>query len=86
MRAVSGPVRPIVEAFQSVALIAPKPAVQGLSMDAPIPSHLGHRPTFRDYHQDRFVPLLSHAHLPHPRECQASAGTPVRHQPQPRQA
>src|SRR5207244_13411237 len=39
-----------------------------------------------DYRQDRFVPLLSHAHLPHARECQASAGTPVRHQPKPRQA
>src|SRR5467141_3214140 len=37
-------------------------------------------PATEDRH-DRRVRLLSHAQLLHARECQASAETPVRHQP-----
>src|SRR5712692_5924344 len=36
MRAVSRPVRPIVEAFQSVSFTARQPSVHGLPMDAPV--------------------------------------------------
>src|SRR2546429_8033483 len=45
----------------------------------PVPGHLRHRsPAVED---DRLVSLLSHAQLLHARECQASAETAVRHQP-----
>src|SRR5713226_2923367 len=81
MRAVSRPVRPIGEAFQSVSFIARQPAVQGLPMDAPIVGHLGNCPTVADDRQDRFVPLLRHAYLPHARECHASTEVAVTHQP-----
>src|SRR5712691_11351174 len=44
-----------------------------------LPPH--HRPTVANYRQDRLVPLLSHAHLPHARERDKSAEVGVTHQP-----
>src|SRR5713101_983719 len=81
MWAVSRPVRPIIQAFQSVAFVARQPTVHRPPRDAPIPGHLAHRPTVADYRQDRPVPLLSHAHLPHARERDKSAEVAVTHQP-----
>src|SRR5882724_633573 len=81
MRAVSWSVRPIIEAFQSVAFVAREPTVHRPARDAPILGHLTHRPTVADYRQDRFVSLLSHAHLPHARERDKSAEVGVTHQP-----
>ena len=81
MRAVARPMGAVRQAIQSVCLIALEPDMDRLSGDVPIAGHLGHGPTLCDYCQDCFVPLLCHAYLPHGRECQASAGTPVRHQP-----
>src|SRR6266566_2642893 len=48
---------------------------------APVPHHLRHRPPAAEDRRGRLVPLLSHPQLLHARECQASAETPVRHQP-----
>src|SRR6266852_1978856 len=81
MRAVSWSVRPIIQAFQSVAFVARQPTVHRPPGDAPIPGHLAHSPTFANYRQDRLVPLLSHAHLPHARERDKSAEVAVTHQP-----
>src|SRR5712691_7011544 len=80
MRAVSWSVRPIIQAFQSVAFVGREPAVHRPPRDAPIPGHLVHRPTVADYRQDRLVTLLSHAHLPHARERDKSAEADVTHQ------
>src|SRR5216683_7482807 len=81
MWAVSRPVRPMIQAFQSVAFVARQPTVHRPPRDAPIPGHIAHRPTVADYRQDRPVPLLSHAHLPHARERDKSAEVAVTHQP-----
>src|SRR5712692_4381379 len=81
MRAVSWSVRPIIQAFQSVAFVARQPTVHRPPGDAPILGHLAHSPTFANYRQDRLVPLLSHAHLPHARERDKSAEVAVTHQP-----
>ena len=54
---------------------------QRLPTNAPVARHLGHRPTITNYCQDRFVPLLRHAHLPHARERDKSAELGVTHQP-----
>src|SRR6266566_6295904 len=81
MRALSRPVGPIVQAFESVALIARQPPVHRPSRDAPIPGYLTHRPTVANYRQNRFVPLFSHAHLPHARERDKSTEVGVTHQP-----
>ncbi len=73
MRAVTRPVRPIIQAFQSVAFVARQPTAHRPPGDAPISGHLAHRSTVANYRQDRLVPLLSHAHLPHARERDKSA-------------
>src|SRR5437660_11052132 len=83
MRALGRPVRPIVQAFESVALITQQPPVHRSPGHAPVGSHLAHCPTIANYCQDRLVPLLSHAHLPHPRERDKSAEVGVTHQPKP---
>jgi hypothetical protein len=67
MRAMSRPVRPIIQAFQSVTFLARQPTVHRLPTHAPIARHLAHRPTVGDDSKNRFVPLLSHTHLPHGR-------------------
>jgi len=85
VRAMRRPMRKIRQALQSVRFVARQPRVHRLPADTPVARYLGNRPPFRNHRHDRLVPLLSHAHLPHARECQASAGTPVRHQPKPRQ-
>src|SRR5713226_5747237 len=81
MRAVSRPVRPIIQAFQSVTFVARQPTVHRPPRDAPIPGHLADRATIANYCQDRLVPLLSHAHLPHARERDKSAEVAVTYQP-----
>src|SRR5713101_8026105 len=81
MRAVSRPMRPIFQAFESIALIARQPSVHRSSRHAPVSAHLAHCPTVAYYCQDRLVPLLSHAHLPHAWERDKSAEAGVTHQP-----
>ena len=75
----------IVQTLGPFPFVSRQPAVNRLPTDTPILCHLGHDATVGDYRQHCLVPLLSYAHFPHARECQASAGTPVRHQPKPRQ-
>ncbi len=67
MRTMCRSRRPIAEALQAVAFIAGQPAVHRLPTGAPLACHLAHRPTGADDCQNRLVPLLSHAHLPHGR-------------------
>src|SRR5450756_2645835 len=81
MRALGRPVRPIIQAFESVALIAHQPPVHRSPRHAPVCGHLTHCPTVANYRQDRLVPLLSHAHLPHAQERDKSAEVVVTHQP-----
>src|SRR5438477_3226663 len=81
MRALGRPVRPIVQAFESVTLITQQPPVHRSPGHTPVGSHLAHCPTIANYCQDRLVPLLSHAHLPHARERDKSAEVGVTHQP-----
>src|SRR6202162_1299104 len=81
MRTLSRPVGPIIQAFESVALIARQPPMHRSPRHAPVCGHLAHRPTVTKYCQDRLVPLLSHAHLPHARERDKSAEVGVTHQP-----
>src|SRR2546429_5909593 len=81
MRALGRPVRPIIQAFESVTLITQQPPVHRSPGHAPVGSHLAHCPTIANYCQDRLVPLLSHAHLPHARERDKSAEVAVTHQP-----
>src|SRR5258706_3813724 len=81
MRALGRPVRPIIQALESVALIAHQPPVHRSPRHAPVCGHLAHSPTVANYCQDRLVPLLSHAHLPHARERDKSAEVGVTHQP-----
>src|SRR5438067_7459913 len=81
MRTVSGPARAIIQTFKSVAFVARQPTVHRPRRDAPVPGNLAHRPTVANYRQDRLVPLLSHAHLPHARERDKSAEVAVTHQP-----
>src|SRR5712691_5887481 len=81
MRALGWPVRPIIQAFKSVALIAHQPPVHGSPGHATVGSHLAHCPTVAYHRQDRLIPLLSHAHLPHAPERDKSAEVGVTHQP-----
>ncbi len=81
MWALGRPVRPILQAFKSVALIAHQPPVHRSPGHAPVCGHLAHCPTVANYGQDRLVPLLSHAHLPHARERDKSPEVGVTHQP-----
>src|SRR5216684_162095 len=81
MRALRRPVRAIIQAFESVALIAHQPPMHRSPRHAPVCGHLAHCPTVANYCQDRLVPLLSHAHLPHARERDKSAEVGVTHQP-----
>src|SRR5437588_2414970 len=67
VRAVCGPARVVAKALQAVTFIASQPAVHRLPTDACFTRDLAHRPTVANYSQNRFVPLLSHAHLPHGR-------------------
>src|ERR1700681_4090522 len=81
MRALSRPVRPIIQALESVALITRQPPVHRPPGHAPVCGHLTHRPAITNHCQDRLVPLLSHAHLPHARERDKSAEVGVTHHP-----
>src|SRR6266567_4088241 len=81
MWALGWPVRPIIQAFESLALIAHQPPVHRSPRHAPVCGHLAHGPTVANYCQDRLVPLLSHAHLPHARERDKSAEVGVTYQP-----
>src|SRR5579859_5157557 len=67
VRAVGRPRGAVAQAFQPVAFVASQPAVHGLPAHTPFARNLTHRPTVGNNSQHRFVPLLSHAHLPHGR-------------------
>src|SRR5256885_13506303 len=67
VRAVCRTERTVAKALQAVAFVACQPAVHGLPADAPLARDLAHCPTVGCYSKNRFVPLLSHAHLPHGR-------------------
>src|ERR1700737_2549546 len=60
--------------------------MQSLAVDAPLAGHLGDRTTITNHSQDRLVPLLSHAHLLHGRQCYQSAELGVTNQPKARGA
>ena len=47
--AIGWSVRPIVQAFKSVAFVACQPTMHRACRDATIPGHLAHRPTVADY-------------------------------------
>src|SRR5260370_41307020 len=81
MRTMGRSVRTVAQAFQAAAFVARQPAVQRRPRDLPLAGHLAYRPTVGEHSLDRFVPLLSHAHLPHARERDKSAEVAVTHQP-----
>ena len=71
----------VAQPLQALSLVVSQPTVHRASTDAPVACHLAHRPTVRNDRQDCFVPLLSHAHLPHARERDKSAEVAVTNQP-----
>src|SRR5690348_8445049 len=81
MRAMRRSVRTVAQAFQAAAFVSRQPAVKRPPRDLPLAGHLAYRPTVSQYSLDRFVPLLSHAHLPHARESDKSAEVAVTHHP-----
>src|SRR5438093_10214052 len=81
MRAMRRPMRTVAKSFQAVAFITPQPAVQRPPRDTPLAGHLAHRPPVGEHSLNRFVLLLSHAHLPHARERDKSPEVAVTHQP-----
>src|SRR5579864_5845784 len=81
MRAMGRPMGTVTQAFHAFTLVPRQPAVHRPSTDTPIACHFAHRPTVGKHSLDRFVPLLSHAHLPHGRERDKSAEVAVTHQP-----
>ena len=83
---VRRPVGAVREPLQPMPLVLRQPRVQGLPTHTPLGCHLLHRSPVSDDRQNRPVPLLSHAQLPHARECQESPEVGVKHQPKNRQA
>src|SRR5260370_33585256 len=81
MRTMGRSVRTVAQAFQAAAFVARQPAVKRPPRDLPLAGHLAYRPTVGEHPLDRFVPLLSHAHLPHARERDKSAEVAVTHHP-----
>jgi len=97
MRTPDRPVRPVRQTLQTLSLIPSQPRMQRLPAHPPLPSHLSDRPTLADHRENRLIPLLGHAHLPHAKgvstisrsSCQGSAEDVstisrcpnVRHQP-----
>src|SRR2546423_5222195 len=67
VRAVGRPAGSIAQPLQALALIARQPTVHRLTRHAPLACHLTDDPTGGDDSLNRFVPLLTHAHLPHAR-------------------
>src|SRR5581483_894202 len=65
VRAVGRPSGAIAEPLQAFALIASQPTVQRLPRHTPLARHLTDETTRGDDSLDGFVPLLTHAHLPH---------------------
>src|ERR1700733_8633335 len=47
--------------------------MDGAPVHSPLERHFGDGPTLADDRQDCLVPLLSHAHVPHGRDCDQSA-------------
>jgi hypothetical protein len=66
-------VRPIAKPFQASCLISRQPAMHRAPVHSPLESHVGDAPTLADDRQHCRVPLLSHAHVPHARDCDQSA-------------
>ena len=81
MRAAGRPVRPVRQPLQPARLIPGQPGMHALPGNTPPASHLSHRAALADHRQDSLIPLLSHAQLPHARECQGSAEAAVKDQP-----
>src|SRR5579859_5269115 len=81
MRAMGWSVRAVAQAFQAATFIARQPTVKRPPRDLPLAGHLAYRPTVSQHSLDRFVPLLSHAHLPHALENDKSAEVAVTHHP-----
>lgn len=67
MRAVFRPGRAIARALQALAFEARQPSVHRLPTHIPLARDLANRLTVRDDSLNRFVALLSHAHLRHGR-------------------
>jgi hypothetical protein len=58
------------------------PATRATSAGSPpLRRHFRHGPALREHLENRPIPLLSHAQLPHAKECQESAEVAVNHQP-----
>ncbi len=70
------------EPLQATRFVPGQPGMHRLPADPPIRGHLSDRLAIRDHCEDRLVPLFRHAECPHVRECQASPGTGVKHQPE----
>jgi hypothetical protein len=74
-------VRTVAQAFHAAPFVARQLAVKRPPRDCPLAGHLAHRPTVGEHSLDRFVPLLSHARVPHVRERDKSAEVAVTHHP-----
>ena len=59
------PVRPVRQTRQPFSLITGQPRVQRLPTYAPLTSDLTDRPAISDHRENRLIPLLCHAQLPH---------------------
>ena len=66
-------VRPVAKPFEASRLISRQPAMHRAPIHSPLESHVGYGPTLADARQHCLVPLLSHAHVPHGRDCDQSA-------------
>src|SRR5919108_4237109 len=75
------PMRAVAQPFEALSFVSAEPTVQRPPRDTPLAGHIAHRPSVGEHSLDRFVPLLSHAHLPHARESDKSAEVAVTHQP-----
>src|SRR5690348_13480427 len=81
MRAMRRSVRTVTQTFQAAVFVSRQPAVKRPPRDFPLAGDLTYRPPFSQHTLDRFVLLLSHAHLPHARESDKSAEVAVTHHP-----
>ena len=75
------PVRSIAKPFQTRSLISPQPAMHRPPVHAPLETHFRDRAALAEDRQDCLIPLLSHAHVPHGRDCGQSAGAVGTRQP-----
>jgi hypothetical protein len=74
-------VGPVGETFQPLHLVPRQPPVHRAPIHSPLGGHLRDGSALADDPQDRLIPLFSHAHLPHERDCDQSADLAGTHQP-----